>query len=1096
VCLALALQAWALDPARTLPEYTCRTWRQDNGLPTDVVRAITQTQDGYIWLGTSKGLVRFDGGEFRSLSPAQQGETEDPIITTLAPRSAGGLWYGLERGSFGYFDGKRFHSLKQADWGGPYLTVRTVREAHDGTLLIGAVRVAGRMVNTNQLDSFRPNNLADVFSLLEDPKGRIWIGTAEHGLFYWQAGRLTPFPDPTLRNMVISSLAMDATGCLWVGTASGPRRYDEEFQPKALGGGLQEPKAMLVDRHGILWLGTAEGLARYQNGTFSFFRRQDGLAGNRVLALFEDKDGSLWVGTVEGVSQLSDPRFPTLSASEGLAAETCLAVAASPMGGIWAGTPNGASCYHDGQFTSFGVNGENGFRSRWVKRVFVARNGDAYFIGARKNLDRFSGDSVVTSWTNSAWPTAVAEDSQGILVALAGDLMRIEHGDLVPFRLADGSDVSLKWIQNILVARDNSIWLASVRGIFQIKNGMLVDWCQQCGVAESAFFYLCEDDSGAIWSTRNSGLARFNNRGIKFVTREQGLHENFIYAIVTDTFGGCWMDSNHGIFRVSQSELNAVADGLAPRLHCDVYEGQDAVKTTDKAAQEYSGCRSMDGRIWFPSSKGLIVIDPAHVPRDSQPPPVYLEHVRINGREFSTEHEPVLDPGPGNLEFSYSAVAYLAPEKVRYRYRLQGYDADWMEAGGRRSAFYTNLKPGPYRFLVQACNSDGAWNTAGASFPFKLPPRLYQTLAFRIACPLAALGFVVYFWWVWHLRRRQAQLQKAHALMEIKVGERTAELAQANATLRREIEERQRAQAETERLQSQLLDASRRAGQAEVASSVLHNVGNVLNSVNISTSLVTDRLRKMRLPGVLKTANLLAEHAADLARFLNTDERGRRLPAYLGDLGRHLVAEQQDLLEELSSLGQHVEHIKEIVAMQQSYARFGGVLEKVDLAELTEMALKMDASSYARHGVKLLREFEATPPVMVDKHKVLQILGNLARNAKQACRDSAQPEKRVVVRIRRSGPDRVRIEVADNGVGIAAEDQTRVFSYGFTTRKDGHGFGLHSSALAAKEMGGTLIAQSDGKQKGACFVLELPLQPPAHAPAAPAAASDTHRKRA
>lgn len=231
-------------------------------------------------------------------------------------------------------------------------------------------------------------------------------------------------------------------------------------------------------------------------------------------------------------------------------------------------------------------------------------------------------------------------------MALYGDLMRIENDKPVPVRLADGSNVSLRWINDLLVTRDDSIWLAATDGIFQIKDGVLHNWCQENGLSQSTFYYMCEGDDGAIWAAQNTGIARFKSGGLRQITRKQGLHEDFVYAIVPDKLGNFWMDSNRGIFRVSQQELNAVADGAAERVHCSVYEGEDAVKTTDKGAQDYSGCRSLDGRIWFPSSKGIIVIDPANVPSNPQPRIVSVERVRINGRQYRPDQEPILEPVP------------------------------------------------------------------------------------------------------------------------------------------------------------------------------------------------------------------------------------------------------------------------------------------------------------------------------------------------------------------------------------------------------------------------------------------------------------------
>jgi PAS domain S-box-containing protein len=285
--------------------------------------------------------------------------------------------------------------------------------------------------------------------------------------------------------------------------------------------------------------------------------------------------------------------------------------------------------------------------------------------------------------------------------------------------------------------------------------------------------------------------------------------------------------------------------------------------------------------------------------------------------------------------------------------------------------------------------------------------------------------------------------------------------------------ERKRAELELERVHKELMTASRQAGMAEVATNVLHNVGNILNSVNISASLVTDRVKQSKAPGVTLVADLLKDQGADLAAFMSTDARGKRIPEYLSALGQQLTADQQMSLQELGSLRDNLEHIKETVTMQQSYAKLCGVTETVEVVDLVEDSLRLNAGAFARHGVTLLREFSPVPPITVDKHKVLQILVNLVRNAKYACDESGKTEKLIILRIAPATKG-VCISVIDNGVGIPAENMDRLFTHGFTTRQSGHGFGLHSGALAAQELGGTLLATSDGAGRGAAFILELP----------------------
>jgi signal transduction histidine kinase len=306
------------------------------------------------------------------------------------------------------------------------------------------------------------------------------------------------------------------------------------------------------------------------------------------------------------------------------------------------------------------------------------------------------------------------------------------------------------------------------------------------------------------------------------------------------------------------------------------------------------------------------------------------------------------------------------------------------------------------------------------------------------------------------IQARDLALQTARDNLEKRVAERTQEL---------------------ENIHRQLVEASRRGGMAEIATNVLHNVGNVLNSVNISTGIIVDRVKKSKTSGLARVVDLLGQHAHDLGEFITRDSRGKHLPAHLADLAQCLTADQEAMVSELDSLRRNVEHIKEIVAMQQNYATVGGVKEMINVVDLMEDSMRINNSALSRHGVEVIREFEKVPAMNVEKHKILQILVNLIRNAKYACGESGRPDKRMTLRVV-NGDGRVKMSVMDNGIGIPPENLTRIFNHGFTTRKNGHGFGLHSGALAAKAMGGSLTVLSGGAGQGAAFTLELPCPTP------------------
>jgi signal transduction histidine kinase len=324
--------------------------------------------------------------------------------------------------------------------------------------------------------------------------------------------------------------------------------------------------------------------------------------------------------------------------------------------------------------------------------------------------------------------------------------------------------------------------------------------------------------------------------------------------------------------------------------------------------------------------------------------------------------------------------------------------------------------------------------------------------------------------WIARHRVRTA-LEESKATLEQRVVERTHELQE-------QIEAKDRAHAELAAAQQRLMELSRSAGMAEIATGVLHNVGNVLNSVNVSTSLVAGKVRESRVDNLVAAIGMMEQHANELPEFLENDPKGKRLLPYLGKLGDHFRSERDSLLTELESLSSHVGHIKQIVATQQSYAKVSGLVESVQLADLVEDAIRIVEPGMTRHHVRVERDFESLPPVAVEKHNIMQILLNLLRNAKQAVSGEGivVPVARVRIRLRRFKEDWVSLAVEDNGVGLPPENLTRIFGHGFTTKADGHGFGLHSCALAAKQMGGSLRAESDGPDRGATFTLELPLK--------------------
>jgi signal transduction histidine kinase/streptogramin lyase len=1004
------------------------------------------------------------------------------IISSLASSKAGGLWFGINSGSIGYYDGQNFFSATNVSWVNRSMDVRSIQEDSNGFVWVAAQTVTGRFAKgaTNEMSfSSREsgNEVSDGMSLCCGSNGRVWIGTVRRGLYYWQDGKLTLFPDDSINQSIIFAVAEDSAGQIWIGTDGGLRCYDARLQRKEIGDPHFEVRALLVDRHGVVWAGTSgNGLMCYKNGNLTTFKKDGGLANDFVTALFEDREGSLWIGTSDGLSQLTDLKFPIFSSAEGLIGGSCHAVCASQAGGFWAAMSGGISRFDGKQARNYTTS--EGLTNLYIKRVFEAKDGDVYLTDG-STVGILSEGKLVARYTPPAMPVAMAEDAQGVVVSVVSNLFRVSRDQFVPYPFKNGQVPPSGWIYNLIAGRDGSLWAASVNGIFRVKDGTYQQWSVPEGLSWGKVNWICEDSDGAIWAGLPTGMARLKNNQIRNITRANGLFDDDIFAIVPDDLGCFWVDSVRGIFRVSRQSLNDFCDGKTDQVKCDAYDGLESVKTIDKTDQEWSGCKTKDGRIWFPSPQGVVMVDPAGLHVNPIPPLVYLKQIRVNGIELKDRQAAAVPQGKGEMEFQYTALSYVAPLRIQFRYLLEGYDQGWIEAGNRRSAFYTNLKPGKYTFRVIACNADGVWNKAGDSFDIELLPHFYQTIWFYLGCTVLASVVLmgVYAWRVGHLHQRHRQLQKAQELLEARVEERTAELETQKKRLEREIEERQRMQLEVERIHRQLIDASRQAGQAEVASSVLHNVGNVLNSVNTSANIIADQVRDSKVADVSQVAELLIEHQNDLAEFLVRQGRGEPMANYLKALGQRLASEQATMLNELQELVRNIDHIKEIVAMQQSYAQVSGVMDKQSIPALMDDALRMHAAALVRHQVHVIRQFDPIPDVLVDKHKVLQILVNLISNAKYALSESTATERLLTLGVKLDPDNQVRVSVKDNGVGIAEENLVRIFSLGFTTRQSGHGLGLHSGFFAAREMGGNLLVHSDGPGKGATFTLVFPAQP-------------------
>jgi PAS domain S-box-containing protein len=730
------------------------------------------------------------------------------------------------------------------------------------------------------------------------------------------------------------------------------------------------------------------------------------------------------------------------------------------------------------------------------------------------------------------------------------------------------------------------VGLRETGGLVKIKGDAITVLHSSQGFPTNEIRAIYPDREGNLWlGTKGDGLVVFS--GGQWLHREvlSATFNDQVAAILEDDSGRLWLGTPKGIVWAPKAHLLALARGENTSPSFRLALASDGVRPGVVGAGSFPvAAKAADGTLWFSSRHGITVVDPRNVALNHVPPQVHIERALVDSKPVDHSGGINLPPGSRTLAIDYTAPSFVGPTQVLFRYRLEGLEREWTDAGPRRTAFFTTLAPGAYRFHVIACNDDGVWNETGASIAVVQLPFFYQTRWFYGASALALLAAVLGIF-----RWRTAALQRRNVELERGIAQRTAELAKSYEAIRaseyfyhslveslpqiiarkdvesrftyansafaeligrpldeiigqaeaaiyppeksqkfraddlramethqtleyesvaeragqgrrylhvkkvplydqqgrplgvqilfwdmttfREVEEKLR------QAQRELIETSRLAGIAEMATGILHNLGNALNSVNVTTISVAGRLRQSKITFVTRTAQLLAENDGRLPEFLSSDPRGRQLPTYLAQLGLNLTTERDEILHELQALQENVDQIKALVASQQRHAAGAGVTELIPASELVEYALLIAEASLSRHGIIVVREFSPTPPVKVERQKALQLIGNLIANARDAIVELDRAEKRLSVGVRVTDGGRVQISVTDNGVGIAPGNLTKIFAFGFTTKKDGHGFGLHSGALAAREMGGSLHASSEGLGQGATFIFELPPAP-------------------
>lgn len=775
--------AFALSPARAINQYSREAWQTENGLPQNSAATIVQTRDGYLWFGTQEGLVRFDGARFfvfdRTNTPAM---TNNHVAALLEARD-GSVWIGTFGGGLLRMERGEFQAYT-AQNGLASDSVTAIAQDRSGRLWIGT---SGSGLNRFEGGRFARYTVAEglpsdlVRCLQADPAGGIWIGTAA-GLARFRDGKLESFgPREGLASVTITGLALDREGRLWIGTTEGLASFKERrFMRYTRGDGLLDDgvRSVLTDREGSLWVGSDGGLSRLRDGRFESFTREDGLTGSSVTALLEDREGSLWVGTDGGgINRFAEGKVVTYTVRNGLSSDVVYTITGAGRNGLWVGTYGGEINRLEGdRFREVREAHPPGPASR-IRALHEDRRGRLW-IGTERGLFRFADDRVTAYRGKEGSPDGavrvIGEDRQGrIWVGTdGGGLVRL--GDGAPALFTEEHGLGSNEIRAILEDRSGALWVGTYGGLSRFEGGRFLTYSTVHGLAHNMVRCLLEDSEGTLWiGTYGGGLSRLKDGKFTAYTTKHGLFSDVIYGILDDDRGHLWMSCNRGLFRVAKRELNDVASGKAPSLRSVSYDEADGMRSRECNGGSPGGWKTPEGRLWFPTLKGVVSVDPGRLPVNVTRPPVVLEDVIVDGDRFDPARPARLPPHRQRIEFRFTALSFVAPQKVRFSYRLEGFDAAWIDAGASRTASYTRLPPGRYAFRVTACNNDGVWNDTGASFDFELRPTFYETPWFFAGCGLGLLaaGGGLYRWRIRRLEGREKLLQQRiqEALAQVKV---------------------------------------------------------------------------------------------------------------------------------------------------------------------------------------------------------------------------------------------------------------------------------------------------------------------------------------
>ncbi len=1037
----------ALEPQKAITQYKLDIWEAERGFEQNSVYAVCQTRDGYIWLGTLRGLVRFDGIRFTVFNKDNTSQLKDNAIRALLQDQQGRLWIGTSEGGLSCLADGEFKTYPTSQ-SAALEEISTIFEDASGVLWIGTMDSGLTRLENGAFTTFTTRDGLSgsrVRAIHQDRKGNLLIATSAGLTIRTPDGRFTPDSGKTgLVDKYIISLYERKNGELWIGCNDGLYCLEDDhltYYGMAEGLPNQKIKCLYEDRDLNLWAGTdGGGLIRIKKGKIESFSIADGLTSNFITSLYEDREGSLWIGTNKGgLHRLRDTAVTTYTTKEGLSHDMISCIVEDRAGNLWIGTERGGvNRLKDGKL-NLKLTTRQGLLSNVVYSLMKDSAGDLW-IGTSAGLNRFKTGEITGYTTREGLSDnqffKLFEDKHGtIWISLRENLNRFHKGKFIGFNREE--EIANKSIRCFHEDLQGNLWLGTYgSGLYLFKNGTFTPFSTREGLVDNEVECIYEDENRVLYIGTRGGLSRLAGGKFTNFTANDGLVDSDVRVILEDATGHLWLAGRAGISRIDQKELLDFAQGKIEKIHPLHLDESDGMKNPWCK----DGIKTRDGQLWFATDMGTAVIDPNNIKKNTLPPPVVIEEVKADGETIDMNREKerlVIPPGKRKIEFYYTGLSFINPSKGKFKLKLAGYDNDWIDVGNARSATYTGLSPGKYTFTVTACNGDGVWNREGTSLSFYLQPYFYQTAWFYLLAGLFVIlaGFSLYRF---RVRQLQARKEELEALVEMRTRDlkhRTIELENAHRKLQqtteiiegknRQLEEQSEKLKELDRIKSRFF-------------------ANVSHEFRTPLTLIMGPLEQMlsHCPG--------KEQRQKLGMMLRSSRRLLNLINQLLDLSKFESGKMK------------------LQASQQNIIPFlKGIIESFNsLGAKNELGLSFHTP-------------EENITLYFDGEKLENLVSNLLINAVKFTPPGGQITVTLNL-IKDTPPGFLEISVCDTGMGIPAEQLDHIFDRFYQAEgledhaHKGSGIGLAlAKELAALHHGEISVHSVEGK--GSEFTVRLPL---------------------